>query len=523
MDLSDNPLQYPSDMRIREYDAYELTSGWEPAGEGFTLGTPSPPTKERSSCRAYSDKPLSLDLLSSLLHRMCARPPSAGGLNPIRLSVVLNKAVGELPEGLYHYHSPTHSLITAEGDASPEELRYALNREDCVHNAPAVIVISGDMHRQTEKYANRGWRYTLIEAGIAAERLVDGATERGLGSLVFGGYDDYAMSRLLFGDSTPQVRTIVTVAVGHSSINAQPDVDLESLHYELDHLFVGEGKLVEGAGTTNQSRRPGDLSFHQVLATLRAANGYANSLADDRTCGGTGASIVAARTKAIVECVERHSSGNLRIDRTGPATEVNPSFDIAAFVPLTANQIDACAYLDHYRPDRVLEWSEAQDLHSGAKEYLPVDLIYYPLSTRILGRPLLQAANSSGIATHTDPAEATSRALLELIERHSVLASWHNQQPPTIVPDHVLPKYAINRRRYWRQLGYELYIFDYMAEGVPVVGVAIGSSEQFPAFSFGSAASTMWHGAVVKALHEAEVGIAGYRSLAVTGSGTGQW
>ena len=513
MTYSDNPMPFPSDMRISEYVDYEHTAGWEPSGQRIALEpASSSPRNNRRSCRSYSDKPLSATDLASVLQLACDQPPSAGGLYPIRLGVILNRPAGDLKAGVYHYDSCNHSLVSGV-EASTEEIRYALNREDGVHNAPAVIVVAGDMQRQTTKYSNRGWRYTLVEAGIAVGRLVDASTDLGLSNLVFGGYDDCVMSRLLFGDDTPQVRTIITVALGYPTKKPLADFDLEFLHNDLDHLFVGEGRLIEGAGTTNLWRRPGDLSFHQVLATLRAADKDDQSPADDRTCGGTGASIVVARAKAIVECVERHASGNVRVDITGPAAKVNPGFDLAPFAPLTPNQIDACGYLGHFQHDLLLEWTSARDLHTGAETYVPIDLVFYPLSTKILSRPLLQAANSSGVASHTNPAEATYRALMELIERHAVLTSWHKQQPPPAVPEHFLPDYLNNRRRYWQTQGYELHVLDYTTEAVPAAGVVIGSTTQFPAFSFGSAAARTWYDAVVKALHEAEVGIAGYRSL----------
>lgn len=513
MAYGDNPMPFPSDMRISDYVSYELDVGWEPIGDRIQLEpAPSNWPSKRRSCRAYSNESISIAALASVLQRATDRPPSAGGLYPTRLAVVLNRAVGDLKAGVYHYETRTHSLVPA-GDASPEETKYALNREDGVHNAPVVIVVSGDMERQTKKYSNRGWRYTLIEAGIAVERLVVAADALGLDSLVFGGYDDRVLSRLLYGDAASRVRTIVTVAVGRSTAEPLPDVDLEVLHNHLDELFIGEGRLIESAGSTDLWRQPGDLSFHQVLATLRAADQTNPSPTDARTCGGTGASIVSARAKAIVECIERYASSQLRVDRTGPAIDVNPDFDAAPFVPLNPDQIDASPFLMPFDPAVPLEWVRGRDLRNDTDTFVPIDIVYYPLSTLALGRPLLFAANSSGIASHTDPAEAIHRALLELIERHAVLTSWHEQRAPIALPPDALTPYLHNRRKYWRTQGYGLHVLDFSTEAVPVAGVVIGSSTKFPAFSFGSSAASNWDDAVVKALHEAELGIAGHRSL----------
>lgn len=510
--LSDNPMPFASDMRLNAYVDYERTAGWEPAGDRIQLEHSSTLLEsDRRSCRAFDEESISTVELASLLQHATDRPPSGGGLYPVRLAVVLNRAVGDLAMGTYHYEPGSHSLVPA-GQPSREEIRYALNREDGVHHAPVVIVVSGDMERQTKKYSNRGWRYTLIEAGIAVERLLREAEGVGLASLVFGGYDDRALTRLLYGDDGARVRTVVTVAVGHETSESLPDLDLETLHGQLDDLFVGEGRIIDSSGSTDLWREPGDLSFHQVLATLRADDETDPSPVERRMCGGTGASIVVARTKAIVECVERLSSGVVRVDRTGSAQEVNPQFDPAPFVLLDRDQLDGAPFLMPFDPSTIIEWVRGHDLYSNAETFLPIDLVYYPLSTRTLGRNLLFAANSSGIASHTDPTEATRRALLELVERHAVLTSWHEQKPAAALPSTALSPYVRNRQSYWGTQGYELRVLDFSVHGVPVAGVAIGSSTVFPAFAFGSAAALDWQDAVVKALQEAEVGIAGERS-----------
>ncbi|MEH6624730.1 YcaO-like family protein [Dietzia maris] len=513
MECSDNPMLFVADMRISEYSNYEKTKGWEPAGEPIQLAQSEPKTRRRRrSCRSFQESPIPLEHLGELLREATDRTPSAGALYPIRLALLLNRPVGDLQAGVYHYDAPHHSLIPGPTSSSPE-LRHALNREDGVHNAPAVVLVAGDMQRQTQKYANRGWRYTLIEAGIAVDRIVNFAAAAGLGSLVFGGYDDAAMSRLVFGNDAPQLRSIVTVALGYSSEQPGPDMDLEWLHSYLDREFVGPGLLVQSTGSTDLWRRPGDLSFHQVLATTSPKGSSDTSTVEDRTCGGTAASTIAAGAKAIVECIERDVSGALRVDKVGTASEVQPDFEIASFVPLTKNQIDNHDYLQIYNPEKTLQWSKATNLSTGEQVHVPVDLVFYPLSTKTLGRPLLCAANSSGIASHTDLSEAQRRAFLELVERHAVLTSWHQQIPPVQVPEPGWGDYLRRRGAYWCGQGFKVRVLDYSIDGVPVAGIAIGSNTHLPGFAFGSAAAPSWDVAATKAFHEAEVAIAAQRSL----------
>ena len=143
---------------------------------------------------------------------------------------------------------------------------------------------------------------------------------------------------------------------------------------------------------------------------------------------------------------------------------------------------------------------------------VPVDLVNYPLSTKTLERKLLMAANSSGIASHTRDDEAVNRGFLELVERHAVLTAWHRQTPPARISAQLVFRYLANRSDYWAMQGYELHVLDFSTEMMPAAGVVIGSHVALPAFSFGSAAANSWMEAAHKAMHEAEVGIAGHRS-----------
>jgi len=278
---------------------------------------------------------------------------------------------------------------------------------------------------------------------------------------------------------------------------------------------VGEGRIIESTGVANLWRRAGDLSFHQVLSTLRAPEDTEGLPveAKHRTCSGTGASIVSARTKAIVEAVERHASGIVRIDWTGTARQVTDGPDVRSLIHLSSAQIDAMSYLGHFDPDLIMQWSAGRDVATGRKVLLPVDFVNYPLSSARLGRPLLTASNSSGIASHIDEQEAIRRGFLELMERHAVLTSWHSQSPPRHLTPDAMTAYLAHRVQYWSSQGYDLHLLDFSLDGIPIAGVALGSSKTTPGFAFGSGASQSWHDATVKALHEAEAGIAGYRAI----------
>lgn len=515
MDWSDNPMPYSSDMRMSAWVEHENKLGWVADGERIALPDPedASPWSARRSCRAFTPDPVATTELARILRHVSDHPVSGGGLYPVRLALVLRRTDGAVEPGMYHYDPAAHALVKA-GEHCDEEMLFALNREDGIHDAPAVLVISGDFTRQTDKYANRGWRYTLIEAGVAVERVLGLALNADLSTLVFGGYDDVVLSRSLYGTDAADVRTVTVIAIGHPARASGTDLDLDELNAELDDLFVGENHIVESTGVTNLWRLPGDLSFHQVLATLRAPAGETGPHAEakNRMCGGTAASIVAARAKAIVEAVERHASSTVRIDAEGPTAQMDQGIDVPKFIHLSPAQVHAQPFLAPFHPGTVLQWTSGTLLSTGEHVLVPVDLVNYPLSHKKLGRGLLVAANSSGIAAHTRDDEAVRRAFLELLERHAVLTSWHRQQAPTRIRRENLTAYLRSRAQHWEDQGHEMQLLDYSSNGIPIIGAVIGSQDQLPCFAFGSAAAGTWSQAATKALHEAEVGIAGHRS-----------
>jgi len=168
--------------------------------------------------------------------------------------------------------------------------------------------------------------------------------------------------------------------------------------------------------------------------------------------------------------------------------------------------------LAHFERGTSMQWSSGHVVATGATVSVPVELVNYPIARAALGRNPVLAANSSGIASHTSDDEAIRRGFLELLERHAVLTSWHRQAPPARVPPFAYTPYLASRARYWAGQGYVMHVLDYSLNGIPIIGVVVGSATVTPSFTFGSAAAESWTDAAHKAMHEAEVGLAGYRA-----------
>lgn len=160
---------------------------------------------KRRSVREYKDEPLTIAELSQILwaaqgiteKRMGFRTaPSAGALYPLEIYIVVGK-VKELAPGIYKYRPENHDiLLISSGDKRIDLYRVSL-MQDCIKNAPIVLVISAVFERTTRKYGERGIRYVYMEAGHSAQNVYLQCESLGLGMVVVGAFDDEGVKRVV--------------------------------------------------------------------------------------------------------------------------------------------------------------------------------------------------------------------------------------------------------------------------------------------------------------------------------------
>lgn len=147
--------------------------------------------QKRRSYRSYYPNELTNEQISQLLWAGqgianktwgLRTVPSAGSIYPLTLYLV-NK------DGVYEYLPRSHKLVlTTKGDKRPNLTRCSLG-QSFISEAPINIVIVADFEKNKNKYgSNRGIRYTLIEAGHAAQNIHLEAVALGLGSVPIGAF-----------------------------------------------------------------------------------------------------------------------------------------------------------------------------------------------------------------------------------------------------------------------------------------------------------------------------------------------
>ncbi|TET68510.1 MAG: SagB/ThcOx family dehydrogenase [Dehalococcoidia bacterium] len=175
----------------------------------------------RKSVRYFAPQPISQWQLSQILWAAQGTSdasgnrtvPSAGATYPLEIFAVCGvNCIEQIGEGIYHYHTDSHSLtLHRQGDTRLELARAALGQE-YIYEAPVDIVICAVYERTLRRYGTRGERYVHIEVGHAGQNIYLQATALGLGTVAIGAFSDEPVREVLRLDK--QYRPLYIMPVG---------------------------------------------------------------------------------------------------------------------------------------------------------------------------------------------------------------------------------------------------------------------------------------------------------------------
>ncbi|TVR86350.1 MAG: SagB/ThcOx family dehydrogenase [Spirochaetaceae bacterium] len=160
---------------------------------------------ERRSVRAFQDTPVDLETVSQLCWaaqgisdkaRQLRTAPSAGALYGLDTYIAVGNAHG-LDAGLYRYEPGGHELLLQEHGDVRQAIAEAALGQQWIADAPLVFLIVGVPERLAYPYRDRAERYTLLEAGHAAQNLALQAVARELATTVVGAFSDSDLRELL--------------------------------------------------------------------------------------------------------------------------------------------------------------------------------------------------------------------------------------------------------------------------------------------------------------------------------------
>lgn len=161
---------------------------------------------KRRSIRRYSDTPMSLKTLSTLLwatqgvsqrhdEYSFKTAPSAGALYPVQTWVGILNVEG-LKQGIMCYDDELHHLKPLRvGDLSSELVDACMN-QTMVREAAVLFIWVADLTKCVWRYGQRAYRYIYLDAGHMAENTALACTALGLGSCNIGAYYDDMMNHI---------------------------------------------------------------------------------------------------------------------------------------------------------------------------------------------------------------------------------------------------------------------------------------------------------------------------------------
>lgn len=416
--------------------------------------------EKRYSCRNFNNEAISIEklfaLCKSAYYSKIKPVASAGNLTPLSIFIIILNGTNELTRGIYQYDNVSGSLNQIRTDITNEELMYAFNDKNIIFGAPCIFVITADLKRHMQKYANRGYRFTLLEVGHVLQNITVESIEQGLNSIEYGGFKDMAVASLL--GLTEKLLPIACEAVGYSLDDGQENNN-EQQKIELDDLeekLINKLNIIDKVITINNKEL--DKSWLNVVVS-HYNKAEPNAFRDkDRYGTGISNTFFDAAIKSMMEAYERYVCGKFYYDEYKSINEITYKFiDPRIYFPYSEEQIRNLN-LSHINNDDKLFLIRGFD-YQNSPVLIPVDLCFFPLLDENIKRNAFHHANSSGCAAHFDLEKAKQLAVNELIERDALMKTWILKKSPLQIKHSTLSLNIQKRIKRYEEKGTSIFIF----------------------------------------------------------------
>lgn len=521
---SSNPMAFSHDLS--EGDVAEiLATPRLCARSGKTIRLASTPKSKllqtlskRHSTRTFKKASVSFQKLSGLLQAMYGKGkkgnwsvPSGGALYPLDLYVIVLNKTEQLEQGVYRFDPERNTLVTMYLKDPNVWISVAMNAHSLLENAAYIICVGANLWRTTSKYANRGYRHALIEAGHSAQNAYLFCTEQHLGVVEYAGFNDEIFGREL-GLELPYEVALTTLIVGvkDSSRTSVRSSDQKFVEAEkaLRGTLVGDDKPITSVSVWEPTIPGYELKRFGAQVSYRPPFESKTKAAKERCVSfGTGHTSSEAVVKALAEGFERHALEQFRSDRFDRPDKLSePWMDPRIITPYGSKQIEALSGITRFDPRKKIHFVQGTRLVDGSLVWVPSDLVFYP--KKVSGEngkvPSFYHANSSGVAAHFNKSVAVESALLELIERDAFALTWHSKREVRRLRYAELPGDIIERVCQWKDRGYQVSFLDLTVDATPVILVMITSDEKMPALFSGASSKQNPMDAARSAWNEAE-------------------
>ncbi|MFA7170655.1 MAG: SagB family peptide dehydrogenase [Candidatus Paceibacterota bacterium] len=141
--------------------------------------------------------------------------PSGGGLYPLEVYIAITRDNPGLSMGIYRYRSEDHSIILCSEDI--HGLLESVVGEDVqasIRDAGTLIIVAGHFPRSSQKYGNRGYIYTLCEAGAVMQNCYLAVSDLELGCCAIGGFREQMLSEAIGFTDYPKTMPLLIITAG---------------------------------------------------------------------------------------------------------------------------------------------------------------------------------------------------------------------------------------------------------------------------------------------------------------------
>lgn len=476
--------------------------------------------KHRKTIRDFKRQKISSNLIGGLLQAMTVTEdnrttPSAGGLYPLTLYLLVLDPNLDIEIGVFKYHIKNHFLENINS-SFPEELLFKIfDGRLAIETASIILVISADISIHPEKYSNRGYLYTLLEVGHLAQNGILFATENSLGIWEYGGFSNDKLNKIL--KLKPNEQALISLFVGVpdplSDGNLLNSIYLErDRSWQLQHDLIGEEKPIQWFKVSELIEDGYEMPLWFARAKYRYGSVTLES-DDNNYSFATDYSVDGVIIKVLAEGFERHQSSIVYIDKIARPDEldakwINPD-TFASFHPEIYSRLDD---LEPFNKETIWQWVKGNSLKTGEPIYAIIDNIFYPLNQKFLNRKRIYFASSNGVAAHFEYDLAVQNGLFELIERDALCVIWYTKKSIYSIPISYANQSIQKRILHWNKQGWSVKLLDFTLDSVPVVFVIFWSESNYPSFICGGAAHFSLSKCIEKAFNEAEFGLMSWRN-----------
>ena len=461
---------------------------------------------ERKSSRLFNGDKISsiniLDVVKSMYFLNGSfTVPSGGAIYPIDIYVYIINS--DIKSGLYFYSRDGEKLKYLK-DIKITDVFYSMNNKEMIKESSFITFVCSNLEKHMTKYSNRGYRYTLMEAGAIMQNAYLLGAEKKMGVLAYGNFNDSYTSYLLgLSENCFPIIPIIFGGIYNAKIDYIPN-NINNLKWLIkqysDNSNIIKNYSVEVVNYKNDFIRKYCASSEYTSENLL---GIQNKGKTRKGYGfGTGWSKNDALIRSISESVERFYSGNFFSSKFDSLTNIKEGIS-----PLDLGTYDDLVYenglYSNFDPNTKYHWVKAEDLFTKKNKYIAADYVFYPLNNEILSYDPIWKASSNGVAANFSLDEATKSALFELIERDSIFMAWYYGKEIYKIKEKFLSKNILDEIDFWKRQKKKIAFFDLNSGSIPVILCTI-TSEDYPFFVSGAKASINIEEAMEKALDEAQ-------------------